>query len=199
VLSRRVTQKMAGPTGKTDERARFIELTRQGVSSAEVCRILGINPKTSSRWRNGRIVVRPDGTTRRYAPIVEVVVPTISTRFLSEDERTRIADLRRAGMSLRAIAADLGRSPSTISREVRRNASSTGIYRPFHAHKLARRHRARDRSTKIATNPALREEIRGLLLKRWSPALIAQHLRTLIALQVGDGKRRMVRPHHRVR
>jgi hypothetical protein len=45
----------------------------------------------------------------------------VSPRFLSEDERVRIADLRRAGMGVRAIGGQLGRSPSTISRELRRN------------------------------------------------------------------------------
>jgi IS30 family transposase len=41
---------------------------------------------------------------------------------LSEDERVRIADLHRLGWSTRLIARKLGRDPSTISRELRRNA-----------------------------------------------------------------------------
>lgn len=188
-MSRRITQKMVGPAGKTNERAKFMELIRQGMSSSEACRVLGVNRKTGSRWRNGRVAMQPDGTVRHYAPVVDVIVPTISPRFLSEDERVRIADLHRAGMSLRMIATNLNRSPSTISREVRRNASANNIYRPFHAHKLARIRRARTRHSKIACNPALRDEIRALLMKRWSPALIAQHLRTV---HPEDASRRVV-------
>jgi hypothetical protein len=74
----------------------------------------------------------------------------ISPRYLSEDERIRIADLRRAGTGVRAIAEQTGRSPSTISRELHRNRDpGTGQYRPFTAHKLAVRRRARPRAGKI--------------------------------------------------
>ena len=44
-----------------------------------------------------------------------------SPRYLSEDERVVIADLHRQGLGVRAIAAGLGRSPATISRELRGN------------------------------------------------------------------------------
>jgi len=44
----------------------------------------------------------------------------ISERFLSQDERITIADYRAAGFGIRAIAAELGRSPSTVSREIQR-------------------------------------------------------------------------------
>ncbi|WP_229838324.1 IS30 family transposase [Streptomyces nigrescens] len=47
----------------------------------------------------------------------------ISRRYLSEEERIRIADLRRETKSIRSIAAELGRSPSTVSREIRRNCN----------------------------------------------------------------------------
>ena len=50
----------------------------------------------------------------------------ISPRFLSQDERIEIADLRHAGLSIRQIAHRLGRAPSTVSRELRRNATTRG-------------------------------------------------------------------------
>jgi hypothetical protein len=40
-------------------------------------------------------------------------------------------------VSIRAIAAKLGRAPSTISRELRRNTGPGGTYRPFQAHRQA--------------------------------------------------------------
>jgi IS30 family transposase len=45
-------------------------------------------------------------------------VRQISDWYLSERERVRIADLRRAGHGVRAIAEKTGRSPSTISRDL---------------------------------------------------------------------------------
>ena len=60
----------------------------------------------------------------------------ISARFLSQDERIEIADLRHAVLSIRQLAYRLDRAPSTISRELRRNAAGQG-YRPFEAHRRA--------------------------------------------------------------
>ena len=51
-----------------------------------------------------------------------------SYRHLSPEDREQIAVLRAAGHSNAGIAAALGRSPSTISREVRRNALDSGRY-----------------------------------------------------------------------
>jgi transposase, IS30 family len=101
-LKPRVSQKMVGPVGKTAERARYVELTRQGLNNAEICRILGIGRETGSKWRNGYAARDPKtGVVRHYAPIVEVRHDVaISPRFLSEDERVRIADLYKAGHTI---------------------------------------------------------------------------------------------------
>ena len=69
----------------------------------------------------------------------------VSGRFLTLAERLAIADLQRAGQGVRAIAAGLGRSPSTISRELRGNQLAAGVarqrrpspYVPYAAHKRA--------------------------------------------------------------
>ena len=52
---------------------------------------------------------------------------------LELQERERLAALRAEGLSLRAIARQLGRAASTISRELRRNALPRGGYLPVHA------------------------------------------------------------------
>jgi len=52
--------------------------------------------------------------------------PEPSGRYLGLDERLQIADLRLAGIGVRAIAIQLGRSPSTISRELTRNGPVPG-------------------------------------------------------------------------
>ncbi|WP_202867874.1 helix-turn-helix domain-containing protein [Kribbella pittospori] len=60
-------------------------------------------------------------------------------------------------MSIRAIAEKLGRSPSTISRELRRNAHASGGYRPFEAHRQATARRARPHRRRLDTHPELRD------------------------------------------
>ena len=101
----------------------------------------------------------------------------ISSRFLSQDERIEIADLRHAGLSIRQIATKLGRAPSTISRELLRNGGSSRGYRPFEAHRRATARRARHHRRRIETNHELRKLIAELLAQRWSPQQISRHLR----------------------
>ncbi|GAA3674501.1 hypothetical protein GCM10022224_043470 [Nonomuraea antimicrobica] len=73
--------------------------------------------------------------------------PFRSSRYLNENERIHIADWIREGASIRAVAAELGRSPSTVSREIRRNRRPMPkvgwTYRSFHAQRRAERRRAR--------------------------------------------------------
>jgi transposase, IS30 family len=112
---------------------------------------------------------------RRYEPIMAAV--QISERFLSEDERVTIADRHRGGSSIRGIAAELGRSPSTISREIKRNSDpSTGRYHPFRAQKRARARRARPKTGKLATELELLAFVQQCLDIRWSPQQISNVL-----------------------
>lgn len=126
-------------------------------------------------YRNGQVV-------GFVAPLDRLAVREISARYLSQDERIEIADLHRAGLGVRAIAARIGRSPSTISRELRRNGRKDGGYRPFDAHRKAVARRARDHKCRLETNVELRGLVAELLGQRWSPSQIARHFaRTLPA------------------
>ena len=98
-------------------------------------------------------------------------------RFLSQDERIEIADLRQAGLGIRQIADRLGRAPSAVSRELRRNAAGSKGYRPFEAHHRAAARRARSHPRRIETNGELRQLVAELLAQRWSPQQISRHLR----------------------
>ena len=167
---------------QAEKREQFARLIAQGFSNSEACRIVGINRRTGKRWRHGRTITTRDGRKLHYAPVVAAAagrrVREISDRYLSEQERVRIADLRQVGHGVRAIAEQTGRSPSTISRELRRNRDpGSGQYRPFTAHKLAMRRRARPRPGKIAADPVLRQFVAGRLEKRWSPEQVSQALR----------------------
>jgi len=170
-----------GALPQAEKRERYARLIAQGFSSLEACRIVGINPRTGKRWRHGRTVTTRDGRRLHYAPVVtggKVARRQISDRYMSEDERVRIADLRKAGAGVRAIAEKTGRSPSAISRELRRNRDpDSGQYRPFTAHKLAVQRRARPRPGKIAADEVLRYFVQERLEKRWSPEQICQALR----------------------
>ena len=101
----------------------------------------------------------------------------VSARYLSEDERICIADRLREGASVRAIAAGLGRSPSTVSREIRRNAQPGGGYRPHAAHARAAARRPRPKPRRLAVNAELRSVAWRWLGMKWSPEQIAAMLR----------------------
>jgi transposase, IS30 family len=79
-------------------------------------------------------------------------------RCLTFAEREEIALRRAAGASVRSIAEGLGRSPSTISRELRRNAETGGGYRASSAHAAAWVRASRPKPAKLATNRVLRAQ-----------------------------------------
>jgi len=82
-----------------------------------------------------------------------------SGRYLSFEEREELALYRAQGLGVRDIAGRLGRSASTISRELRRNASARGgtlSYRASTAQWKAERAARRPKVAKLAQNPALR-------------------------------------------
>ena len=97
-------------------------------------------------------------------------------RQITSGERYAIAALRKQRLSIRAIARDLGRAPSTISREVARNRRADGGYRAFTAceHTSARRRRSRRNTHFGAAEWALVEELIAL---DWSPEQVAGWLR----------------------
>ncbi|WP_162929459.1 IS30 family transposase [Streptomyces sp. YIM 130001] len=116
-------------------------------------------------------------------PIHTVAPPSVRSRYLCEAERIHIADRLREKATIRAIAAELNRSPSTVSREVRRNGillradSSQWAYRPHAAQARADARRPRPKSGKIGQNPELRKFIQDHLTRRWSPEQICHTLR----------------------
>lgn len=137
--------------GLTDKQERFGRLIAQGVSNAEACRIVGINRRTGTRWRYGRTVRNVAGEPVHY-PSVCTSSPRAARhpRYLSVEERTTIADLHREKKTLRQIAEAIGRAPSTVSRELRRNTDPRGRYLPGTADRLATGRLARPRPRRVA-------------------------------------------------
>ena len=98
-------------------------------------------------------------------------------RCLSFAEREEIALARARGETMHAIARRLGRSPSTISRELKRNADRDGGYRATTAHARAFERASRPKPAKLATNQRLRAIVQDDLRRRFSPEQIAGRLR----------------------
>lgn len=96
---------------------------------------------------------------------------------LSDEERYRIAALRTEGKSIRKIADTLGRSASTVSREVKRNAYPTdGRYRAFHACSMYKGRRSRARKGTHYTEQEWKQ-VRELLRRDYSPEQISGWLK----------------------
>jgi transposase, IS30 family len=98
----------------------YWDLILDGVGTVEACRRVGIGRKTGYRWR----------AERGGLPPLRLNEADRKGRYLSKLERQRIASLRGQGLGIREIARRLGRSPSTVSRELRRNLRphDVGVY-----------------------------------------------------------------------
>ena len=102
---------------------------------------------------------------------------TRSAWRLSLAEREEVSRGLLAGASLRAVAARLGRSPSTITREVSANGGREA-YRACLAEQSAATRARRPKLAKLAARPDLRHAVGRGLRARWSPQQIAARLRT---------------------
>ena len=154
-----------------------MELRERGWSISAAAREVGVSRTSGHNWARGYKTYRGGVAVGFVAPLERLAVREVSDRFLSEDERVRIADLLRAGNSMRAVAAELGRAPSTIAREVSRNSTGRTQYRPFEAQRHAVARRGRNHVPRIDRQHRLFAEIDELLQQRWSPDQISRHLR----------------------
>jgi IS30 family transposase len=110
--------------------------------------------------------------------IPEHLVQPLSGRYLGPIDRAAIMVADRQGQSVRAIAAMLGRAPSTISRELRRNRRHwMPRYHAGQAQLWAESRALRPQSTKMASNPVLREFVQTRLDWKWSPEQISNQLK----------------------
>ena len=99
-----------------------------------------------------------------------------SRRALTLSEREEISRGLRAQLSLRSIARQLRRAPSTISREVRRNGGRIG-YRATLSDQAAWDRALRPKPCKLACRRALCRTISGKLQRNWSPQQISGWLK----------------------
>jgi len=153
-----------------EKQARFWVLMAQGSTLQAACDAVGVNRRTGRHWRQatGGLIPRKK--------------PEPSGRYLCLEERLRIADLHLAGAGVRAIATQVGRPASTISRELRRNGSKPSTrgrskYAPYAAQKRAELRARRPKASKFE-NAELAAVVQAKLCVKWSPEQISDHLAT---------------------
>ena len=138
------------------------------------------------RWQRGealnligRVFDRSSGAIFAHLKPHGGIRPSVrrrSRRVLSLDEREEISRGVAAGASLRSIAGSLGRAPSTISRELRRNGGQRR-YRAATADSQAWDRALRPKLCKLATHEELRQLVAARLHENWSPEQIAGWLK----------------------
>ena len=126
---------------RREDRRRFWVLVAEGLSSEDAAMEVGISLPVGTRWFREAGGMAPSHLSRSSKPL--------SARYLAFAEREEIALWRAQGLGVREIARRLERAPSTISRELRRNAATRGgnlAYRAvtaqWHAERAARRPKA---------------------------------------------------------
>lgn len=144
-------------------RATFFRARASGATLRQAAAAAGVSRTAGHYWLAQSGGVRPRQPRPRPA------------LRLSLEEREANSRGLAAGWSLTAIAASLGRSTSTVSREVARNSGVNG-YRAARADRLATIRTARHRSGKLAADPVLRRYVEDKLGLCWSPAQISRRL-----------------------
>jgi transposase, IS30 family len=165
---------------RRDQQREFWRLIREGCRSEEAARRVGFASEAGKRW------FREAGGM----PPLSLVEPK-RTRTLNIAEREQILAGLGAERSIRQIAAELGRAPSTVLRELRKNmyhqryrrrsragfpAQPPWIYSPHRAQLRADKKASRPKVAKLADNPTLREEVQAGLKLNHSPEQICARL-----------------------
>jgi transposase, IS30 family len=150
-------------------RRAFWRLIAAGASTDDASAAMGLNRRTGRRWFTEAGGMPPGDLAERTG------------RYLSFAEREEIALGRAAGLSMRAIARQLGRAPSTISREIARgclNRRPRGRYRALLAQARADARARRPKPAKLVLHPRLHAWVADKLERlQWSPEQITRRLR----------------------
>lgn len=139
-----------------------------------------------TRWKNGQSLSEIGRALGKHAASVFGVLLARGGIAPSQRKRSRLSlrtaereEISRglvAGLSLRQIAVRLGRSPSTISREVARNRGQKK-YRAISADEHAWQHAGRPKACLLAVNRTLQALVAEKLREQWSPQQISGWLR----------------------
>src|SRR5512132_2985172 len=142
------------PAGRREHRVRFWGAIARGASTVDASAEAGVLWSVGVRW------------FRKAGGMSPLTLVPVSGRYLSFEEREEIAVLLAGDCGVREIARQLGRAPSTISRELQRNAAvRTGRpqYRASTAQTHADRRARRPKPAKLAVNSELRRYVQDRL------------------------------------
>src|SRR5918994_2689171 len=148
------------PVARREHRQRFWKAIARGLSSEDAAVSCGVSPAVGGRW------------FRQGGGMPSTSLAPLSGRYLSFTEREEITVLKAQGCGVREIARRVGRSASTISREVRRNAATRGgllEYRATTAQWHADRRAQRPKLAKLASNNALWGDVQDRLARPVTP------------------------------
>jgi IS30 family transposase len=126
----------------------------KGVTSEDAAAVVGVSPAAGTRW------------FRQRGGMPSFMLTPVTGRYLSFAEREEIAVLRAQGVGVRDIARRLERAPSTVSRELRRNAATRRgklEYRASVAQWKADLLAMRPKTAKLVGNERLREYVQDRL------------------------------------
>lgn len=141
------------PIRRDLERA-FWRRIAEGMTSEDAAGAVGVSGPVGSRW------------FRERGGMATFLITPVTGRSLSFDEREVMALLKAQGAGVREIARQLGRHPSTVSRELRRNAATRGgklEYRASVAQWKAELMARRPKTAKLVENDRLREYVQDRL------------------------------------
>jgi IS30 family transposase len=161
--------KRAKRTFTSGEKSLIFDLWKQGTGYSDIGRIIDSQPGTIFTVLRDAGGIKPRERSRNIT-------------HLTANEREEIRVLLSAKKSIRAIARQLKRSPSTISREVARNRGRR-YYKAVDADNRARRMAKRPKQSVLELNPQLRETVIEKLELKWSPEQISGWLRTEFSRQ----------------
>ena len=133
---------------------RFWQQIATGITSEKAAEAVSVSQAVGSRW------------FRYRGGMPLFMSKPIAGRYLSFAEREEIALLSVQGLGVREIARRIGRSPSTVSRELTRNAATRGGYLEYRASVAqwkAERFAKRPKPSKLATNARLRQYVQERL------------------------------------
>lgn len=142
------------PSHRREIERQFWKKVATGITSEKAAEAVGVSSAVGSRWfrHNGGMSLS--------------ILNPISGRYLSFPEREEIGLLSCQGFGVREIARRIGSSPSTVSRELKRNAATRGgrlEYRASVAQWKAELVAKRPKPSKLTTNPRLREYVQDRL------------------------------------
>lgn len=95
---------------------------------------------------------------------------------LNYEERVTIKIMLQQGYSIQAIAKHLGRSPSTISREIKRGITVKGTYFTDSTERQLRQRKLNDKRKRKMDNPIIYDYVACRLRNKQSPAIIQRDI-----------------------